>query len=139
VTSTPEETEAAGEKLARHLGPGDLLLLVGELGAGKTTFVRGLGRGLGVDGLIQSPTFQLLRLHSGEPPLAHADLYRLPAGSGVDDLGLDELLDSAVVVVEWGERLPQAVHENAVLVRFLFDARGRRIRLEQAPAQWSLS
>ena len=105
-SSSPEETEAAGEELAATLRVGDLLLLAGELGAGKTTFVRGLARGLGISsGAVQSPTFQLVRVYPGRIQLAHVDLYRLESGAELADLGLDDLLDQGVVAVEWGDRL----------------------------------
>lgn len=116
VTRSPEETERAGEELAGRLRAGDLLLLEGPLGAGKTTFVRGLARGLGSTADVMSPTFQLVRVYLGRLQLAHVDLFRLDAGAGLDDLALDELLDQGVVVVEWGDRLPAAP--------------GRRITLE---------
>jgi tRNA threonylcarbamoyladenosine biosynthesis protein TsaE len=106
VTRSPEETEAAAARLAAHLRRGDLLLLEGPLGAGKTTFVRGLARGLGSQAQVMSPTFQLVRVYAGPLQLAHADLYRLEHGAGIADLGLDELLDAGAVVVEWGDRLP---------------------------------
>jgi tRNA threonylcarbamoyladenosine biosynthesis protein TsaE len=102
---SPEETEAAGEELAATLQVGDLLLLAGELGAGKTTFVRGLARGLGSGGRVQSPTFQLVRVYPGRIQLAHVDLYRLESGAELADLGLDDLLEQGVVAVEWGDRL----------------------------------
>ena len=105
TTSTPEETEAAGEEFAATLAVGDLLLLAGELGAGKTTFVRGLARGLGIKAGVQSPTFQLVRVYRGRIQLAHVDLYRLESGAELVDLGLDDLLDQGVVAVEWGDRL----------------------------------
>ena len=108
VTRSPAETEAAGERLAASLRSGDLVLLEGPLGAGKTTFVRGLARGLGSRAHVMSPTFQLVRIYEGPLQLAHVDLYRLEAGAGVADLGLEELLDAGVVVVEWGDRLPRA-------------------------------
>ena len=104
-TSSPEETEAAGEELAASLRVGDLLLLAGELGAGKTTFVRGLARGLGSSAGVQSPTFQLVRVYPGRIQLAHVDLYRLESGADLTDLGLDDLLEEGVVAVEWGDRL----------------------------------
>jgi tRNA threonylcarbamoyladenosine biosynthesis protein TsaE len=104
-TSSPEETEAAGEELAASLRVGDLLLLAGELGAGKTTFVRGLARGLGSTAGVQSPTFQLVRVYPGRIQLAHVDLYRLESGADLTDLGLDDLLEAGVVAVEWGDRL----------------------------------
>lgn len=84
---------------------GDLLLLRGELGAGKTTFVRGLARGCGSGALVASPTFQLVRIYPGRIQLAHVDLYRLESAGEVRDLGLEELLDQGAVVVEWGDRL----------------------------------
>jgi tRNA threonylcarbamoyladenosine biosynthesis protein TsaE len=105
VTRSAAETEALGEELAATLAPGDLLLLAGELGAGKTTFVRGLARGLGIGAGVQSPTFQLVRVYPGRIQLAHVDLYRLETGADLADLGLDDLLDQGVVAVEWGDRL----------------------------------
>jgi tRNA threonylcarbamoyladenosine biosynthesis protein TsaE len=105
VTRSAVETEALGEELAATLAAGDLLLLAGELGAGKTTFVRGLARGFGIRYGVQSPTFQLVRVYQGRIQLAHVDLYRLEAGADLADLGLDDLLDQGVVAVEWGDRL----------------------------------
>jgi tRNA threonylcarbamoyladenosine biosynthesis protein TsaE len=107
-TSSPEETEAAGEELGRRLRRGDLLLLKGELGAGKTTFVRGLARGCGSRAWVASPTFQLVRVYRGRLQLAHVDLYRLERSAELRDLGLEELLDEGAVVVEWGDRLDVA-------------------------------
>ena len=104
-TSAAEETEAAGEELGRRLRRGDLVLLKGELGAGKTTFVRGVARGTGSDAPVASPTFQLVRIYQGRVQLAHVDLYRLERADELSDLGLEELLDSGAVVVEWGDRL----------------------------------
>jgi tRNA threonylcarbamoyladenosine biosynthesis protein TsaE len=134
-TSSPEETEEVGAAIGRRLRAGDVLLLVGDLGAGKTTFVRGLARGLGVRGDVMSPTFQLVRQYRGPVPLAHVDLYRLGEMAEVDDLGLDEMLDEGALVVEWGDRLrwpgaPRVVIEHAGGDR-------RRLRLEEAPASWS--
>lgn len=97
---------AVAERLAGELRQGDLLLLAGDLGAGKTTFVRGLARGLGLDEReVQSPTFTLVRVYRGPLPLAHVDLYRLERSPELAELGLEELLDEAVVAVEWGDRL----------------------------------
>lgn len=99
-----------GEELGRRLRRGDLILLVGELGAGKTTFVRGTARGAGSGAPVASPTFQLVRVYPGRTQLAHVDLYRIESGAELRDLGLEELLDEGAVIVEWGERLdePQA-------------------------------
>ena len=105
VTASPAETEAAGEELGRRLRSGDVVLLVGELGAGKTTFVRGVARGAGSDSVVASPTFQLVRVYRGRMQLAHVDLYRIENPPELAELGLDELADEGAVVVEWGDRL----------------------------------
>jgi tRNA threonylcarbamoyl adenosine modification protein YjeE len=105
VTSTPAETESAGEQFGQGLTQGDLVLLEGDLGAGKTTFVRGVVRGVGSSAHVASPTFQLVRVYPGRLQVAHVDLYRLQDGAELADLGLDELLDQGAVVVEWGDRL----------------------------------
>jgi len=115
-TSSPEETEAAGEELGRRLQKGDLVLLRGELGAGKTTFVRGVARGIGSAAPVASPTFQLVRIYPGRLQLAHVDLYRLEDGDELRDLGLDELLDAGAVVVEWGDRIDKRAGANTALI-----------------------
>lgn len=88
-----------------RLRTGDLVLLAGELGAGKTTFVRGVARGTGSIAPVASPTFQLVRVYPGRLQLAHVDLYRIENLAELGDLGLDELLVQGAVVVEWGDRL----------------------------------
>jgi tRNA threonylcarbamoyladenosine biosynthesis protein TsaE len=105
VTSSPSETEAAGERFGETLAQGDLVLLKGDLGAGKTTFVRGLTRGMGSSAHVASPTFQLVRVYAGRVQIAHVDLYRLEDSADLAGLGLDELLDQGAVIVEWGDRL----------------------------------
>ena len=91
--------------LGERLKAGDVVLLTGGLGAGKTTFVRGVARGTGSEADVASPTFQLIRIYPGRVQLAHVDLYRVENDAELRDLGLDELADSGAVVVEWGERL----------------------------------
>lgn len=106
VANSEADTEAAGERLAAELSAGDVVLLHGELGAGKTAFVRGLARGLGAPpDDVSSPTFTLIQEYrGGRLPLFHVDLYRLEPRE-VDDLGLDELTSGqAVVAIEWAER-----------------------------------
>jgi tRNA threonylcarbamoyladenosine biosynthesis protein TsaE len=128
-TSAPEETEAAGEEMGRRLRQGDLVLLKGELGAGKTTFVRGMARGAGSVAAVASPTFQLVRIYHGRLQLAHVDLYRLEGRDGLSDIGIEELLDGGAVVVEWGECL-----DNPEAALVTFDHLGgdrRRVRLER--------
>ncbi len=98
-----DSTQAWGHHVAAHLRAGDLIVLTGELGAGKTTFTRGLGEGLGVRGAVTSPTFVIARRHPGRDgglDLLHVDAYRLSGPSEIDDLDLD--LEGAVTVVEWG-------------------------------------
>jgi tRNA threonylcarbamoyladenosine biosynthesis protein TsaE len=102
-----------GRELASHLRPGDLVILAGPLGAGKTTLVQGIGEGLRVRGPVTSPTFVIARVHppaSGSgPSLVHADAYRLASIAEVDDLDLDADLGSSVTVVEWGEGLAEGL------------------------------
>ncbi len=103
ASATVADTEALGARLAGFLRPGDLLVLAGPLGAGKTALTRGIGRGLGVQGAVTSPTFVLARRHRGPLPLVHVDAYRLREATGgvhLDDLDLDT--GDAVTVVEWG-------------------------------------
>jgi tRNA threonylcarbamoyladenosine biosynthesis protein TsaE len=101
-----------GERLAGLLRPGDLIVLSGRLGAGKTTLTQGIGAGLGVRGPVTSPTFVIARVHPslrGGPDLVHADAYRLGSRAEVDDLDLDTDVDSSVTVVEWGEDLAEGL------------------------------
>jgi tRNA threonylcarbamoyladenosine biosynthesis protein TsaE len=129
-TSSPEDTEAAGEEFGKRLSKGDLLLLRGELGAGKTTFVRGLARGCGSAALVASPTFQLIRIYPGPLQLAHIDLYRLESAGETRDLGLEELLDQGAVVVEWGDRLDS--NDAALISIEHLGGDRRRLRVERS-------
>jgi tRNA threonylcarbamoyladenosine biosynthesis protein TsaE len=105
VTHSEAETLAVAEQLGRTLKAGTFVLLHGDLGAGKTVFVRGLAAGLGADpDAVTSPTFVLIQHYRGAIPLIHADLYRLDSAAAVADLGLEELGSGAVVAVEWAER-----------------------------------
>ena len=108
------DTQAFGEQLAQDLRPGDLVILSGPLGAGKTALTQGIGRGLGVRGAVTSPTFVIARVHPGPTPLVHVDAYRL--GGDLDDLGIDEDLDQAVVVVEWGEGVVEGFSDSHLLI-----------------------
>ncbi len=115
----PDRMRALGARLATVLGPGDLVVLAGPLGAGKTTLVQGIGEGLGVRGPITSPTFVIARVHPslrGGPDLVHADAYRLGSRLEVDDLDLDADLDHSVTVVEWGEGLVENLAPGYLLV-----------------------
>jgi tRNA threonylcarbamoyladenosine biosynthesis protein TsaE len=105
TTTSSSQTEEAGQRLGERLRSGDVVLLTGELGAGKTTFVRGVARGTESPAPVGSPTFQLVRIYPGRVQLAHVDLYRIENKAELSDLGLDELADQGAVVVEWGERI----------------------------------
>lgn len=120
---TVADTEEFGRRIGALLRAGDLVLLAGPLGAGKTALVRGIAAGLGVVGQVASPTFVIARVHPAAPegrgvPLVHVDAYRLGGDLGqLDELDLDaELLDSAVVV-EWGEGVADRLHEDHLVVR----------------------
>jgi tRNA threonylcarbamoyladenosine biosynthesis protein TsaE len=120
VAPDPEAMRALGAGLAGSLQAGDLLLLSGELGAGKTTFTQGLGAGLSVRGDITSPTFVIARVHPslvGGPSLVHVDAYRLGGIEELDDLDLDTSLDEAVTVVEWGEGIAEPLAEERLEIR----------------------
>ena len=112
VLHTAEDTRAFGEWLATILRHGDLVILTGDLGAGKTTLTQGIGEGLGVRGGVTSPTFVISRVHPSlddGPPLIHVDAYRLGGSAELDDLDLDTDVIDAVTVVEWGEGLAEAL------------------------------
>jgi tRNA threonylcarbamoyladenosine biosynthesis protein TsaE len=133
LTSSEEETSAAGERLAARLRGGDVLLLHGDLGAGKTAFVRGLARGLGASPEdVSSPTFTIIQEYRGRLTLYHVDLYRLQPLEAAD-LGLDELADrDAVVAVEWAERWNERP-ADAWEVRFEHQGEDRRRILMSSP------
>jgi tRNA threonylcarbamoyladenosine biosynthesis protein TsaE len=111
VTSSEVETAAVGRELAIDLSAGSVVLLFGDLGAGKTAFVRGLAEGLGVNAdNVNSPTFTIMQEYrGGRVPLFHVDLYRLNDPREVDELGLDEIAAGGVLAIEWAEKLPQPV------------------------------
>lgn len=127
VLETADDTERLGEALAQELVAGDVVLLDGPLGAGKTTLTKGLARGLGVVGRVSSPTFMIARTHrpghDAGPGLVHVDAYRLGLGTGasamdeLDALDLDTELTDSVVVVEWGEGIADALTDRHLLVR----------------------
>ena len=103
VSHSAEETRTLGRALASVLTPGDLVLLSGGLGAGKTELTKGIAEALGVSDSVVSPTFTLARRYEGRLPLLHVDVYRLDRVQELLDLGLEEDLDEAVTVVEWGD------------------------------------
>jgi tRNA threonylcarbamoyladenosine biosynthesis protein TsaE len=135
TTQGEEETQALAEELAAGFRGGEVVLLTGELGAGKTAFVRGMARGLGAEPAeVSSPTFVLLTSYPGRLTLHHADLYRLAGDGDEVELGLEELPGAAgVLAVEWAERLERSYWESPVRVYLAHagDDR-RRVRIERA-------
>lgn len=113
IIRNAEQMETLGERLAAELGAGDVLVLTGPLGAGKTTLVRGLGSALGVRGTVASPTFVIARTHpslTGGPALIHVDAYRLASALELDDLDLD--FEASVTVIEWGSEFVSAIADS---------------------------
>jgi len=114
----PEDTHELGRSLAEVLRPGDLVVLVGPLGAGKTALTQGIGAGLGVGEPVTSPTFVIARVHrGGRVPLVHVDAYRLGSVADVDDLDLDASAGESVTVVEWGQGLVEQLADEHLEVR----------------------
>ena len=131
ITASPAETEALAARLAERLGPGDVVTISGELGAGKTTFVRGAARALGVTGPISSPTFTIGHRYDAPTPVAHLDLYRI-AGLDPEEWGdLEPYFDGTVAFVEWpehgGDWLPKA---RAVVTLEHVDESHRSVRID---------
>jgi tRNA threonylcarbamoyladenosine biosynthesis protein TsaE len=119
AVATDADMRELGRRLAAVLRAGDLVLLSGELGAGKTTLTQGIGAGLGVRGAVTSPTFVIARLHpplDEGPALVHVDAYRLGSLAELDDLDLDTSLDESVTVVEWGEGRAEALSTDRLEV-----------------------
>lgn len=139
-TSSADETRAVGAGIAGMLRPGDVVLLVGSLGAGKTTFVQGLVAALGGEEPVTSPTFTLARTYRTTPPVTHVDLWRLERLQEVVDLALDEVLDDGgVVVAEWGEAAEPLYGADSLLVWFEWGAAEaeRSIAVEARGASWT--
>jgi tRNA threonylcarbamoyladenosine biosynthesis protein TsaE len=117
-TDSPEATRAVAAALGPLLEPGDVVSLVGDLGAGKTAFAQGLAAGLGVEGPVTSPTFTIVQEYEGRIPVAHVDVYRLDTVQDLYDLGFDELIDDGrVTIVEWGDLIAQALPADRLVVR----------------------
>jgi tRNA threonylcarbamoyladenosine biosynthesis protein TsaE len=142
VAASAEHTKELGRRIAAVLAAGDLVLLTGELGAGKTTLAQGLGTGLEVVGPVTSPTFIISRVHSPSdngPALVHVDAYRLGGVAELDDLDLDASLDEAVTVVEWGEGVAEGLSSERLeisLTRTSSDENVRTIRVTPVGARW---
>lgn len=137
-TGSADETRALGASLAEVLGPCDLIVLCGDLGAGKTTLTQGIASALGVADQVTSPTFTLVRRYEGRVPLHHLDVYRV-ASTEVVDLGLPELMDDdAVVVVEWGDTISSELGADRLEIRLGYGAGDddRLLELEFMGPSW---
>jgi tRNA threonylcarbamoyladenosine biosynthesis protein TsaE len=113
-SDSAEQTVRLGEALGEVCRIGDVILLEGPLGAGKTVFAKGVARGLGIDRVVRSPSFIILSRYPGPVPLVHLDLYRVDGETAIEELGLDEQREEGVLLVEWGEKLagrwPDVIH-----------------------------
>ena len=134
ITKSAEETRALGRRLAGQLRPGDVLLLSGSLGAGKSELTRGIARGLGIEGPVASPSFTILNVYDeGRLPLYHFDWYRLESAEELFEMGMDEYLGGdGVCVVEWPERCPEAWPETFLHIFITPAGDKREIRVERA-------
>lgn len=132
VTHSATQTQKAGAVLGRLLEIGDIILLEGDLGAGKTTFTKGVGQGLEVEGYVNSPTFTLVNEYQGRLPLYHLDCYRLESGREALDFGLEEYLyGDGATIIEWPERIAEVLPDEFLLVKLSYvNDTKRAIRLE---------
>lgn len=141
-TGTADRTRDVGAALATILQPRDTVMLTGDLGAGKTTFVQGIGRGLGVEEQVASPTFTLVKEYGGRLDVAHVDVYRLERVQDVVDLGLDELGGpDRVLLIEWGDAIQDLLPDDRLLVELTTeptDDETRRIVLTPQGRSWAL-
>ena len=142
--ATADDTRMLAQRLAGVLAPGDVLILSGDLGAGKTTFTQGLGDALGVRGDVTSPTFVISRVHpslDNGPALVHVDAYRLAGLAELDDLDLDITLERAVTVVEWGSGVAEGLAEDRLEISILrghgeHDDETRTLRVTAVGSRW---
>ncbi|HEU5188462.1 MAG TPA: tRNA (adenosine(37)-N6)-threonylcarbamoyltransferase complex ATPase subunit type 1 TsaE [Methylomirabilota bacterium] len=137
VARSVEETQAVGEALGARLGPGAVVACVGELGAGKTCFLQGVARGLGVTTDVTSPTFVLVNVYRGRMPVYHLDAYRTESLLEVVDLGLEEMLDGdGVTLIEWADKVRPLLPARAIVVRITgLGDEPRRIEVEEPGAE----
>lgn len=136
---TAEDTRAIGSVLADLLESGDAVALTGELGAGKTTFVQGVARGLGFEGPVASPTFTLVREYPARLHVHHADVYRLERMQEALDLGFEEMAGEGVLLVEWGDAVEALLPDEHVVIEFTVPGEGeeRRLVLTGTGASWA--
>ncbi len=141
ATASVDETRELADAVSSLARPGDVIVLAGDLGAGKTAFVQGFGRGLGVTDRITSPTFTLVHVYEGRVPVHHIDVYRLEQLSEALDLGLAEMLDEGgVVLIEWGDAILPVLPHDFLEVRLTFGAGedDRHVAFRPVGTSWGL-
>lgn len=135
---TPEDTEALGGRLASSLRPGDVVVLAGGLGAGKTLFTKGIATGLGVEETVVSPSFVLVREYrSGFMPVIHVDVYRLGSINEFEDLDVLEMSQDGVLVIEWGEAVESALPADHLRIEFNVGEDGSRLLRFAGEGEWA--
>ena len=134
ISYSPEETIRLGEELAKGLTKGDVIALYGDLGGGKTTFTKGLGKGLGVKDnyRINSPTFVLIKEYEAKLPIYHMDLYRLDNLKDIEDVGIEEYIyGDGVAIIEWAEKIKKILPKEHIAVKFIVKGESKReIKIE---------
>ena len=120
TSNSSDETHRVGEIIGSIADVSDLILLIGQLGSGKTVFTRGIGDAMGVSGRVASPTFVIIRWHRGRMPLYHVDLYRIETSDDVEELGLEEYFNDGVCVVEWADRSLEIFPRERLTVQFQY-------------------
>lgn len=132
-----EDTRAIGAALGAELAAGDVVALCGDLGAGKTTMTHGIARALGFDGAVASPTFTLIREYDGRVPIRHVDVYRLERMQDVVDLGLEEMTDDGVLLVEWGDAIDDILGPDRLRVELtVLPGEARRVVVSAGGHRW---
>ena len=137
ISNSAEETEALGESFAAGLVPGSVIALRGGLGAGKTCFVKGLARALGITECITSPTYTIICEYPRPlgPPLYHIDAYRLNGDQDFENTGAGELMKHGITVIEWSERIPRSIPPDAMIITIeITGPNSRKIRISHEPA-----
>ncbi|MBI5815356.1 MAG: tRNA (adenosine(37)-N6)-threonylcarbamoyltransferase complex ATPase subunit type 1 TsaE [Nitrospinae bacterium] len=136
VTSSESQTRALGARIARSLKAGDVVLIEGDLGAGKTVITQGICAGLGISENIpvRSPTFTLIHEYPHDPPVRHADLYRLDDGAEAENIGLFDDTASRITIIEWAEKLPPEMKHGAITIKIEPLSENERKIMLSAPA-----
>lgn len=126
LSESPQATIAAGRRMGKHLRRGIYVALCGELGSGKTVFVKGLAEGMEVSGTVLSPTFQIAREYPGRIPLFHLDFYRLGTSAEAEALDIESYLERGVVAAEWADRFPGLVYPSFIEIHFFWEEESKR-------------